>query len=162
MLQLENGIKLYNKAAKAVKTHQVLKDKQVSHTASMVQISKPALDAYQSLYRIVCGVWEEGKSGLEAKGICGKLSNSTEGFLANSHALFNLATKNEKLSQTLKNYGYSREKLDDEKAKILKMERFFRQREAGLKAFKCAACARQKSIKELDAWARIFVLKFKS
>jgi len=115
-------------------------------------VSKPALDAYQSLYKIVCAVWDEGKIGLESQGVCGKLSNSTEGFLANAFTLFSVVSKNSGLAERLKEYGYTREKLGNEKAKIIKMEKFFRSQEADKKSLKCASCARQKALKDLDSW----------
>jgi hypothetical protein len=149
---LDQGLKLYRMATMAEKKYQALKASQLDGTSVMVQISNPALDAYQSLYRIICGVWDKGKSGLEAGGICGKLSKTTGGFLSNADALFEIALKNLSLSETLKKYGYSKEKLKSERDKIKKMEHFHRHHISTEKSLKRAACARQKAFRDLAAW----------
>ena len=155
--KLNAGKTLYTAAVDAVNRAQAAFGAQQQATAHVKSARKIARDAYQSLAHVARAVMKDNPGQLVTLGLDKPMSNTTAGFLSQALTCFDNALGVSEIQVVLKEYGYTEERLQNERTKITNYDQANQVQEAAKGAAQQAAVLQNAALHELDNWIACYL-----
>jgi hypothetical protein len=151
--RVNEGKALYESAKAAVKAQRAAVSTQREGMQGMVEAEKAARETYQTLAQVVRAIFAYDKSQLAVLGLTGPMPRDIGGFLAAAYTLFD----NVHNIPSLADYGYTSDKLQKERAKIVAYNYANQWQQAARNESQQAARRQEEALKSLDAWMAKFM-----
>ena len=155
--KLSEGKNLYEVADVAVKKQIAAYGDQKNATARVMKAEKEARIAYQNLAKVARAAFVRDKAKLAILGLDKPMPKPLPLFLTMAMALFDNASHNAEIAETLKNYGYDTDKLSKERQKIVELMVANQAQESAKGDAQNTTFEQNKALDALDYWMSAFV-----
>jgi len=155
--KLSEGKNLYEVADVAVKKQIAAYGDQKNATARVMKAEKEARIAYQNLAKVARAAFVRDKAKLAILGLDKPMPKPLPLFLTMAMALFDNASHNAEIAETLKNYGYDTDKLSKERQKIVELMVANQAQESAKGDAQNTTFEQKKALDALDYWMSAFV-----
>ncbi len=155
--KLSEGKNLYEVADTSVKKQISAYGDQKIATARVLKAEKEARIAYQNLAKVARAVFAKDKAKLAILGLDKPMPKALPLFLTMAMALFDNASHNAEVAETLKSYGYTAEKLSKERQKIVELTVANQAQESAKGEAQNTTYEQNKALDALDYWMSAFV-----
>ncbi len=155
--KLTEGKALYDAALSAVNAGIAAAGSQFQATSTLRTAEIAARDAYQSLAKVARAVFINDSARLAQLGLSGTMPRSTAGFLSAAYAIFDNANNVPEIKSALESFGYTEEKLGQERLKINAYDSANQLQEASKGAAQQATRDQDTAIKAMNAWLAQYI-----
>lgn len=150
--RMAEGQQLYEAAVDAVNARAVAWGAQLQATDEARAAERVARDAFQALSAVARAVFVSDPTWLVALGLTGPTPRPRYKFLTVARILFDNALASEEIGAQLARYGYDRDRLESEQAKIVILRQLDAAQDAAKAAAQQATEAQTEALDALQAW----------
>jgi hypothetical protein len=150
--KMKEGKKLYDTAMESVNKQIASVGAQYQATEKLEIAEKEAKEAYQKLAKVSRAVFSKAASRLAMLGLKGLMPQATAAFLSSAFTMFDNALNVNEIKSALSAYGYSKEKLEKERLKIVGYDNANQVQESAKGSAQQATHEQDKAVSALSDW----------
>ncbi len=155
--KLNEGKALYDAALSAVNAQIAAAGSQFQATSNLKTAEATARDAYQALAKVARAVFINDSARLAQLGLSGSMPRTIAAFISSAYTVFDNAVNVPEIKSALESFGYTEEKLGQERLKINAYDAANQQQESLKGAAQQATRDQDTAIKAMNSWLAQYI-----